>query len=168
MSEDDPTKPRPKEESLGELTEEEEGVLYMMGEFYKRMGVDNPEDNPGISFMLEHQRLGFLLTHALEDLCDIDRPLYLRVVLLARMDYQRFLDAINSALAQDPMIDDARAEHFIDQPIDLSFSGLMTNDGHDLRAGLISWLADKPHAEKFRRILERLQELLPEDADPDF
>lgn len=164
MPEDDPTRPTPPADEFGELTEEEEGVLYMMSEFYRRMGIDSPESHAGAAFILEHQRLGFQLTHALEELRGVDRPLFLRVVIAARADYQHFLDLMNSALAQDPFMDDQRAEHFIEQPLDLSFSGLMTNDGSKLRAAMINWLKDKPHAAKFRLILERLQKLLPEDA----
>ncbi|GEM_PF-1985187 len=166
----EPVSPEKIVEDLGTLTEEEEGELAMLQEL---MGLMREADSPGReeqeSFFVEFQRLTYLMTHALDELRDTDQAIYLKIVSAARMDYQEFLDAINAATAADPTMDTMRAEHFMEDPADLSFSGLFTTDGFQMRARLISWLQDKPQAAKVRRILERLQVVLPEvSGDVDF
>lgn len=152
MAPEDPKQGTSEGENLGALTPSQEQELRIFGK-------------PG-TFPYDLFRLGFLLQNALVELKDTDRALYLRLMLVVRASEQSWFDTFNTYFAKEGMgVEHLDANQRIEDPHDLMFTSLLTNDGHALRAALIAHMKSMGSAKKTVLLLEKLQELLPELPD---
>ena len=143
------------------LSDAERGQLQSLETTLLEIWGNTPQALEDVKFNVEHERVAFLMNHALTDLKNTDYPTYLRIIMAVRATDQRFLDAINKYNAANPDVEHQSADQTINDPSDLRFSELFARSGFRMRAEMIEWLSAQSGTRKLVGLLRELQKLLP-------